>query len=85
MIYQKINYIPLTHNRYEQSFEYMFVFSKGKPKTFNGIKDKPNIEAGAVAHASYRDKDGKVKKTSSFNKTKIAELGLRTNIWNITP
>lgn len=37
MIYRKINYIPLTHNRYEQAFEYMFVFSKGKPKTFNPI------------------------------------------------
>lgn len=38
MIYQKINYVPLTHNRYEQSFEYMFILSKGKPKTFNPIK-----------------------------------------------
>jgi site-specific DNA-methyltransferase (adenine-specific) len=37
MIYQKTNPIPLTHNRYEQGFEYMFVFSKGKPKTFNPI------------------------------------------------
>ena len=37
MIYQKKNYIPLTHRRYEQSFEYMFVFSKGRPKTFNPI------------------------------------------------
>ena len=38
MIYQKQNYVPLTHSRYEQEFEYMFVFSKGKPKTFNPIK-----------------------------------------------
>jgi len=38
MIYQKANPIPLTHNRYEQEFEYMFVFSKGKPNTFNPIK-----------------------------------------------
>lgn len=38
MIYQKQNYVPLTHNRYEQEFEYMFVFSKSKPKTFNPIK-----------------------------------------------
>jgi DNA modification methylase len=38
MIYAKENYVPLTHNRYEQEFEYMFVFSKGKPKTFNPIK-----------------------------------------------
>ncbi len=37
MIYQKTNPIPLTHNRYEQGFEYMFIFSKGKPKTFNPI------------------------------------------------
>lgn len=40
MIYAKNNYIPLTHNRYEQQFEYMFVFSKGKPKTFNPIMVK---------------------------------------------
>ena len=38
MIYQKQTYVPLTHRRYEQEFEYMFVFSKGKPKTFNPIK-----------------------------------------------
>jgi len=37
MIYAKSSYMPLTHNRYEQQFEYMFVFSKGKPKTFNPI------------------------------------------------
>src|SRR5574344_1634174 len=28
MIYAKNQYMPLTHNRYEQCFEYMFVFSK---------------------------------------------------------
>lgn len=37
MIYQKINYVPLNHQRYEQCWEYMFVLSKGKPKTFNPI------------------------------------------------
>jgi len=38
MIYQKINYVPLTHNRYEQSFEYVFIWSKGSPKVFNPIR-----------------------------------------------
>ena len=38
MIYQKINYVPLTHDRYEQSWEYMFIFTKGKPSTFNPVK-----------------------------------------------
>ena len=37
MIYAKNSYMPLTHNRYEQCWEYMFVFSKGKPKTWNPI------------------------------------------------
>lgn len=36
-LYVKKNYIPLTHNRYEQAFEYMFCFTKGAPKTFNPI------------------------------------------------
>jgi len=42
MIYHKTN-APLTHPRYEQEFEYMFIFSKGRVNTFNGIKDKKNI------------------------------------------
>jgi DNA modification methylase len=42
MIYHKINFIPLTHNRYEQAFEFMFVFSKGRPNTFNPVMDKTN-------------------------------------------
>lgn len=45
MIYAKNSYMPLTHNRYEQAFEYMFVLSKSKPKTFNPILI-PSITAG---------------------------------------
>jgi len=37
MIYSKNN-LPKNHNRYEQDFEYMFVFSKKAPATFNPIK-----------------------------------------------
>jgi site-specific DNA-methyltransferase (adenine-specific) len=47
MIYQKVNYVPLTYNRYEQSFEFMFIFSKGKPNTFNPIKI-PCKQAGKI-------------------------------------
>jgi site-specific DNA-methyltransferase (adenine-specific) len=40
MIYQK-DVMPFPEQtRYNQCFEYMFVFSKGKPKTFNPIKEK---------------------------------------------
>ena len=45
MIYAKKSYMPLTHNRYEQQFEYMFVLSKSKPKTFKPIMI-PSLTAG---------------------------------------
>ena len=49
---------PLTHNRYEQEFEYMFVFSKGKPKTFNPILEKKIWENNRTQKAIRREKDG---------------------------
>lgn len=39
MIYAKANPVPCKANRYTPSFEYMFVFSKGKPKTFSPIME----------------------------------------------
>lgn len=57
MIYAKNNYIPKTHNRYEQAFEYMFCFSKGKPKTFNPIKI-PCITAGSFRNRGGAKEDG---------------------------
>ncbi len=83
MIYHKIN-APLTHPRYEQVFEYMFVFSKGKVITFNGIKDKKNIRAGSVVSGSKRDRAGILRRHSGNRKGKlISEYGLRGNIWYI--
>jgi DNA modification methylase len=40
MIYYKKNYAPAypTLRRYANQFEYMFVFTKGKPKTFNPVQ-----------------------------------------------
>ena len=37
MIYAKNNPTPSKTNRYQPCFEYMFILSKGKPKTFNPI------------------------------------------------
>lgn len=82
MIYQKNNYKPLTHNRYEQCFEYSFIFTKGAPVTFNPIKDKPNKRAGDVVHGTWRDVDGSTKPHSANGKQKVvAEFGMRPNIW----
>lgn len=44
---------PLSHNRYEQKFEYMFVFSKGRPVVFNGIRE-PSKSAGQKRGSTMR-------------------------------
>jgi site-specific DNA-methyltransferase (adenine-specific) len=54
--------------RYSQIFEYMFVFSKGKPKTANLICDKPNKWAG------FKDFSGKLKNP-------VPDFSPRNNIW----
>jgi site-specific DNA-methyltransferase (adenine-specific) len=68
--------------RYAPVFEYMFVFSKGKPKTFNPIKDKINVSAGKKKHGTIRLPDGSTKPQSSIGKL-IADYGQRYNVWRI--
>lgn len=72
-------------NRYENTFEYMFVLSKGKPNHVNIIADKPNKRAGEIQHGSIRQKDGTVRKTSQYGKRKIADFGRRQNVWKVYP
>jgi len=84
MIYAKNNYVPLTHRRYEQQFEYMFIFSKGKPKTFNPIKDRKNKFVGKKKSGTIRQKDGSMKKKSSLGKT-YGKYGIRYNVWQLNP
>ena len=60
MIYSKSGFKNPSNDRYHQTFEYMFVFSKGKPKTFNPIKDRKNKYAGIHGgEKSFRDEYGK--------------------------
>ena len=71
-------------NRYTQIFEYMFVLSKGKPKTANLITDKKNKWAGwhTWGTATKRQVDGTMK-DSGFGEKTIREYGVRNNIWPI--
>jgi len=77
MIYHKKNYVPLTHNRYEQCFEYMFVFSKGRPKTFNGIK-VPVL--GIKGGSCFVEKDGTTRKAHSERGVNTHKLS--TNVFS---
>ena len=70
--------------RYASVFEYMFVLSKGKPKTFNPLKDRKNIYAGAKSTGSIRQKDGTMKPRSTEGKI-YGEYGQRYNVWHMNP
>jgi site-specific DNA-methyltransferase (adenine-specific) len=81
MIYMK-NGSPFPEKkRYSQVFEYMFIFSKGKPKTVNIIKDKKNKWAGYTNFGKrvMRTKDGDLKEMPKFE---ISEYGNRYNVWS---
>jgi site-specific DNA-methyltransferase (adenine-specific) len=62
MIYAKGQIAFPSSNRYHQAFEYMFVFSKGVPKTVNLLKDRLNISYGRRGKVNARIKNGEVKK-----------------------
>lgn len=79
MIWNKNSFTFPSNDRYHQVFEYMFVFSKGRPKTTNFIKDRKNLYLGERG-ASGRDKDG----NRASGKSVVREpFGKRYNIWNI--
>jgi site-specific DNA-methyltransferase (adenine-specific) len=70
--------------RYASVFEYMFVFSKGKIKTFNPIKDRKNKHAGKIITGTNRLPNGSLKKISCYG-NKVNDFGQRFNIWEFSP
>jgi site-specific DNA-methyltransferase (adenine-specific) len=88
MIYNRVSPFP-DAIRYHQSFEYMFILSKGKPKTFNGLRENKSEKSfTSKKTTTYRSKDGTTKK---LNKKALDRLKnslndktkLMSNIWKI--
>ena len=79
MIYQKTGCAMPSPNRYLANYEYMFVLSKEKPKTYNLIEDRKNrFPARWGKGRKVRNKDG----TWSYRENyKAKEYGRRFNIW----
>lgn len=77
---------PLTHNRYEQEFEYMFVLSKGRPDVFNPKKDKTNY-FGETKKYNYGSRNkAKLDKKKAIRyreeKTTVNDYKIIGNIWD---
>lgn len=83
MIYEKDSISFPETNRYYQIFEYMFVFSKGKPKSVNLLDDRKNKWYNGRKHIKghYRKQNGKIVRHNKQNLLK--EFGIRFNIWRI--
>ena len=72
--------------RYYQSFEYMFVFSKGKIGTFNPIQDRKNKWSGSTVHGTLRQADGSLTRPNGLKVGRlIKEYGVRFNVWDTSP
>ena len=85
MIWQKSGVLP-TEGRYYNNFEYMFVLSKGKPKTLNFITDHKTVNGGKVqARDVVIGKQGAGKgNNKKLAKTFVRKhLSRRMNTWHI--
>lgn len=83
MIWEKESCAFPESTRYYPNFEYMFVWSKGKPKTFNPIEDRLNIYAGSKITGTGRQRDGTLKPLNRIGEA-VKEYGRRFNVWRIS-
>jgi site-specific DNA-methyltransferase (adenine-specific) len=80
MIFRKTNPIPLTHNRYEQEWEYAFVISNGKPSAWNPLMRK-NLTAGVSVNWSSRAVADNAARRSRDEITTTKDQSQRGNIF----
>ena len=79
MIYTKPPRGACGNNKtYWQSFEYMFIFSKGIPKTINLLRDRENKDSRKGDRGTKRLQNGKLLK---LKRNGYGEFGRRTNVW----
>ena len=81
MIYNKNNYSPCgSRYCYTQSFEYMFILTKGNPRSFNPLKTKNNNYRGRVkkVRVNRRKANGELPK---FKLVKEKEYIKKNNVW----
>ena len=82
MIYNK-GFTPCydpRNKRCKHRFEYMFVFSKGKPNTYNPIKDQPVKNKGIKKGSTARKPNGDIRK---FKDIELKDFQDRSNIWEV--
>lgn len=81
IIWKKVHVAAPNSRQYHQMHEYVFILSKGVPRAFNPISDRPNKYFGQspFSYNSKRQVNGEIKRTSA--RKPIAEFGKRSNVW----
>lgn len=65
--------------RYHQNFEYMFVLSKGRPKTIHLIADRKNRWHRPWGRTTVRERDGSL--VPRVGRRNHSPFGVRFNVW----
>lgn len=77
--------VPSNH-KYNQVYEYIFVFSKGKPKTFNPICDQPRLwDDSSRKTTTKRGKDGEMVSKMLKKPKSNSPFRMRDNVWRLNP
>lgn len=89
MIWRKTNPMPQTGRRYTSAYEFMFIWTKGSPATFNGIR-VPTKTAGAAKFrpngpASQRKSDGTIRedRRAAQQGMSVKETKPLQNVWDV--
>lgn len=82
MIYEKAGVSFPDTTRYYQSFELMFVLSRGEIATYNLLDDRKNLWAGQKVHSTVRNGDGSLTPKACLGNI-TQNTGVRYNIWRI--
>ena len=80
MIYEKskAHVFDPRQRRYKNTMEFMFILSKGKPKTFNPIMDLPVVGAGKRLKVRQRLKDGRIRSDRTIT---LGQWQARGSVW----
>lgn len=71
-----------SRNRYGASLQYLFVLSKGKPRTFNPIVDIENKHAGKKKGFYQRREDGSIRHQAIVE---VKKYRARGGVWRLNP
>ena len=77
MIFKKRNTPFMRKRAYTNCYDFMFVFSKGTPATFNPLRS-PSVRSGLAPLPYLKGTDGINRKTER----ELSEHKVRTNIWS---